>query len=248
MPHGCFLKKTLCRSEQEIVEVLQSSNFVARDVLQPYIYCLDGTEEKDLTSSIKDMGVYGPGPVSISSAPTNVLAAPSEDGPRAIITLRKYRSILMNTEFRLFVKESKLIGACQRDIATYYPDFAEESYCDEIRSMIIAFFNSTISEVYPGSDYVVDVSVDSSKDKVKILDFGPFGGCTDSLLFDWMSLKKTTSDSEFDFRVVDRGGVQPGTTHYSGLPFDLRETNPNTLAELAKHIQKTKTTEAPSQA
>ncbi|ACO66476.1 predicted protein, partial [Micromonas commoda] len=102
-----------------------------------------------------------------------------------VLTLRKWAGLSPSMEFRCFVRRGNLRGVCQRDVANFYPFLPEQ--VGQIEEAIAVFWQENVHGVFPVVDYVMDVYVTSRK-KVKIVDFNPYGGATLPLLFDWNEL------------------------------------------------------------
>ena len=88
-------------------------------------------------------------------------------------------------EFRCFVKDRELVGISQRDPTQYYDHIGvdAESIVNDVRT----FFAEFVQNRFQSKSYVFDV-LRVKKDKVKLVDFNPFGPVTDSQLFDWDQL------------------------------------------------------------
>ena len=97
------------------------------------------------------------------------------------LVLRKWREVNPGTEWRCFVRDGSLVGACQRDTASHYIHMAREE--DSVRRDLVTFFREQIKDKFPLSNYVFDVTR-PGKDRVILVDFNPFGNPTDTLLFD----------------------------------------------------------------
>ncbi len=65
---------------------------------------------------------------------------------------------------------------------------------------IVTFHSEHLKSRFALPDYVFDV-VRFRKDRVKLVDFNPFGKTTDPILFDWSEIEELDpSMSEIDFR------------------------------------------------
>ena len=104
------------------------------------------------------------------------------------LVLRKWREVNPGTEWRCFVKDGRLVAACQRDTASHYSHMAREE--ESIRRDLVTFFREQIRDKFPLSSYVFDVTR-PGKDRVILMDFNPFGNPTDTLLFEsWEDLNE----------------------------------------------------------
>ncbi|RKP07001.1 D123-domain-containing protein, partial [Thamnocephalis sphaerospora] len=110
---------------------------------------------------------------------------PPAERPQPVLVLREWRTLNPAHEFRCFVRDHQLIGISQRDPA-HYPFLADAQ--QEIRHSIRQFYQNAVKESFGHSDYVFDVYLHdpSRRDgRVQLVDFGPFGGPTNPLLFEW---------------------------------------------------------------
>ena len=156
-----------------------------------------------------------------------------------VLTLRKWAGLSPSMEFRCFVRRGNLRGVCQRDVANFYPFLPEQ--VGQIEEAIAVFWQENVHGVFPVVDYVMDVYVTSRK-KVKIIDFNPYGGATLPLLFDWNELDSPPGGhdregldgdgdgddgddgggftDDLEFRVVEsQGHIRPAPQ--LGVPFDM---------------------------
>ncbi|KAH7537403.1 hypothetical protein FEM48_Zijuj03G0088700 [Ziziphus jujuba var. spinosa] len=172
--------------------------------------------------------------------------------PSFFLALRKwYPSLRPDMEFRCFVKGQNLVGICQREVTTFYPPLLENK-CN-LRVLIRKFFVEHVKHRFESQDYTFDVYV-TRDERVKIVDFNPWGGFTLPLLFGWDELeKKVTSEEEeeeeeeggVELRIVEsQCGVRPGLK--TAVPYDYLDTSPgsgwdqflrNAEGELRKQTQ-----------
>jgi hypothetical protein len=134
------------------------------------------------------------------------------------LVVKQWRNINPSMEFRLFVKENRLIGICQRDCYTYYPFLLTE--IRTITRPLIDFYLSNVHSKFICDCYALDVYL-TANHTVKIVDFNVFGFPTDSLLFEWDQLNtrvviieepdvriiKSESEVLIDTRGVGRGPI-----------------------------------------
>jgi D123 len=97
---------------------------------------------------------------------------------------------------RCFVREKQLIGICQRDNSSHYDHIAKEA--TSIQSDISSFYAEYIAQTFPLSSYTFDV-VRWRKDRVKLVDFNPFGEVTDGIFFNWDELNNSNFRQVIDF-------------------------------------------------
>lgn len=137
------------------------------------------------------------------------------------LALRKWYEVFRpEMEFRCFVFGRKLVGISQREVTTFYPVLVKKR--NELSVKIKEFFEEIILPRFGSDDYTFDVYV-KDNDRVKLLDFNPWGAYTLSMLFDWEELELERSVVETEFRVVESHcAVRPGLK--TAVPFDYLET------------------------
>jgi len=109
-----------------------------------------------------------------------------ERAEQLFLVLRQWRGdIVPNSEFRCFVKDRRLVGVCQRHDDAFFPFIS--SNASQISQDVQDFFKQHIQGRFPLDDFAFDV-FRSSRGQVLLLDFGPWGRVTDSLMFDWREL------------------------------------------------------------
>ncbi|KAL7641560.1 UNVERIFIED_CONTAM: hypothetical protein RMT77_007433 [Armadillidium vulgare] len=154
------------------------------------------------------------------------------------LILRKWTEINPSDEFRCFVKDKELVGISQRDTSQFYSSVHKEK--DLIVEDIALFWEEHIRNYFHLFSYVFDVHRPKNG-SVTLIDFGPFGNTTDSLMFSWEELKNMNSSNipegvdsnliedelwgyavEPEFRYITNGtGVQPSPYSHYGLPVDI---------------------------
>lgn len=140
------------------------------------------------------------------------------------LALRKwYPSLRPEMEFRCFVRGKKLIGVSQREVTTFYPALLEKK--NELLLLMQDFFNNKVRDVFESEDYTFDVYI-TKDEKVKLVDFNPWGAFTLPLMFSWAELGEILEDGEnVEFRIVeDRCAVRPGLK--TAVPYDYLDTSP----------------------
>ena len=139
------------------------------------------------------------------------------------LALRKwYPSLQPDMEFRCFIRDQKLIGISQREVTTFYPILLEKK--DDLLSLVLAFFNNYVRSKFESENYTFDVYI-TKDERVKIVDFNPWGAFTLPLLFAWDELESIhTEGNDVEFRIVeDRCAVRPGLK--TAVPFDYLDTS-----------------------
>eukprot|EP01040_Poterioochromonas_malhamensis_P003764 gene3764-4022_t len=119
---------------------------------------------------------------------------------RRTLVIRKWANLQPSMEFRLFVKDHKLIGICQRECTTFFNHLL--SSIDDLTDKIENFYDKEIQGKLPLSNYVIDIYIDK-KERIWIIDVNPFGEPTSALLFEWHEL---LAIEELDVRIVESEG------------------------------------------
>ncbi|CEP62551.1 cell proliferation protein CDC123 LALA0_S05e08152g [Lachancea lanzarotensis] len=154
------------------------------------------------------------------------------------LILRKWFDINPALEFRVFVKNSKVIGVSQRDLNFY--DYLLP-LTDTFKDLIDEFVGEQANIKFPDSSYVCDVYIPRPFKKVWLIDFNPFCRKTDSLMFSWNELitqSSTASDEDYELRLVTENNVArfAGKEHSENqVPQDVADAaiNPDAIKELA---------------
>ncbi|XWS51904.1 hypothetical protein CRYUN_Cryun11dG0021800 [Craigia yunnanensis] len=126
-------------------------------------------------------------------------------------------------EFRCFVRDQLLVGISQREVTTFYPVLCEKK--NDLKVLIEEFFNDNVRLKFESEDYTYDVYV-TKDERVKVLDFNPWGAFTLLLLFTWEELEqKPMEGDDLDFRIVEsQCAVRPGLK--TAVPYDYLDTSP----------------------
>ncbi|KAB1994972.1 hypothetical protein ERO13_D13G114400v2 [Gossypium hirsutum] len=143
--------------------------------------------------------------------------------PNFFLALRKwYPSFQPEMEFRCFVRGQKLVGISQREVTTFYPVLCEKK--NDLEVLIEEFFNGIVRLKFESNDYTFDVYV-TQDERVKVLDFNPWGAFTLPLLFTWEELEqKPREGDDLDCRIVEsRCAVQPGLK--TAVPYDYLDVS-----------------------
>ncbi|KAK0253565.1 hypothetical protein B0A54_16105 [Friedmanniomyces endolithicus] len=100
------------------------------------------------------------------------------------LVLRKAFQLNPSLEFRCFVRNRRLLCLCQRDM-NFYPFLAGLE--GKIRG-VQEFFDSRVRDTFEDGDFVMDVYVPAPYGRVWVVDFNPWAGRTDPLLFSWLEV------------------------------------------------------------
>ncbi|XP_040990082.1 cell division cycle protein 123 homolog [Juglans microcarpa x Juglans regia] len=145
--------------------------------------------------------------------------------PSFFLALRKwYSSIRPEMEFRCFVRGHNLVGISQREVTTFYPLLLEKK--NYIERLIQEFYEAIVHRKFGSENYTFDVYV-TKDERIKILDFNPWGAFTLPMLFDWEELEETSGEEgkTVDFRIVEnRCAVRPGLK--TAVPYDYLDVGP----------------------
>lgn len=102
-----------------------------------------------------------------------------------VLVLRKWFKVNPSCEFRCFVRERRVIGICQRDLNHFEFLFPLKQ---KLRDVILEYFDKTLKDTFPESDFVFDIYLPQPYDKVRLVDINPWAQRTDPLLFSWLEL------------------------------------------------------------
>ncbi|XP_054724478.1 cell division cycle protein 123 homolog [Uloborus diversus] len=193
-----FNNSCCCTTVSDVYLLLKSSDFIVHDLTKPYSFCED----------------YIPADTNCS------LTATSE---KFHLILRKWVEIDTAGEFRCFVKNTVLIGICQREHSLYFEHIAVEK--NDIVQDISDFFHQHIQFNFSSPNYVFDV-YRKKKGKVYLIDFNPFGKVTEPLMFNWAELCNGSvnrdNNGRPEFRYISTNhGVQPRPLSYHAIPRDI---------------------------
>ncbi|KZV38846.1 Temperature sensing protein-related [Dorcoceras hygrometricum] len=144
---------------------------------------------------------------------------------RFFLALRKwYPTMHPEMEFRCFVCNKVLIGICQREVTSFYPTLLARK--PDLTMMIQQFFTEEVQENFESESYTFDIYV-IGDERVKLLDFNPWGAFTLPLLFTWEELeeKLKEEDHDLEFRIVESNlGIRPSLK--TAVPYDYLDTSP----------------------
>ncbi|WJZ96867.1 hypothetical protein VitviT2T_015514 [Vitis vinifera] len=143
------------------------------------------------------------------------------------LALRKwYPSLRPEMEFRCFVRDGCLVGISQREVTGFYPGLLEKK--NDLEVVIRQFFLDKVSPSFELANYTFDVYV-KKDDRVKLVDFNPWGAFTLPLLFTWEELEQKCGEEEdedvVEFRIVESHcAVRPGLK--TAVPYDYLDVSP----------------------
>eukprot|EP00898_Chlorokybus_atmophyticus_P002566 jgi/Chlat1/330/Chrsp1S03188 len=174
----------------------------------------------------------------------------SDDTNGFVLVLREWKPIKHELEFRCFVARGMLVGISQRDINTHYAFLQQDSKL--LKANMTAFYESHIAGRFQLESYTFDVYLTSTH-RVRLVDFNPFGGTTNPLLFSWEELQAIRHDIDeidedgddddddvVELRLVDEdgGGIsRMGSRMAYGVPIDLVDnTEGSAIDELIKRV------------
>ena len=168
------------------------------------------------------------------------------------LVLKQWRDLNPALEFRVFVKEGKILGISQRDLNHY--DFLKELE-PQLKENIQLFVTDKVVNKLNASlpnltKFIVDVYVPRPFDKIYIIDINPFLRKSDSLLFTWNELLTADPDGDtVPFRLINEtnvGAFAKKQYSESQVPLDVigAAQDHEALIELAKEWEKLQSKEA----
>lgn len=151
------------------------------------------------------------------------------DSPRPSnheLVLRRWNDLSPASEFRCFIKESRLVAVSQRQHKQHFKHIAAEK--DRICEEIVQFVNSVVIGKFPSQSYVVDLyrSIETRQGFL-IVDFNPFcTTTTESLLFDWSEIESETFQPCKDsIDLMTSDGVCCGKFRYAGAEVQMQPSD-----------------------
>jgi hypothetical protein len=163
-----------CETPGDVYLLLKSSDFVMHGLLHPF----DGGNGG---------GDGGGGTASSSSV-------------RHDLVLRKWSHLHPSQEFRCFVSDRTLLAISQRHHSQRYPHLGDGRERFRIRSSLVAFFGEYVRDRFAGGTvprYSFDTYLDR-EGRVWLIDFNPWSGRTDPLLFGWEELIRMAGGGDPD--------------------------------------------------
>ncbi|AEY96301.1 FADR081Cp [Eremothecium gossypii FDAG1] len=158
--------------------------------------------------------------------------------PAPELVLREWFNLNPALEFRVFVRDGEVLGACQRDLNYYdYLKPLEE----QLRTAIEDFVHEVMLQRFPDDTFVADVYIPRPFTKVWLIDVNPFARKTDPLLFSWNELCTLKPDAEGqpELRLVAENNIGrfAAKEHSENqVPLDVVEAglNPQSMQKLVE--------------
>ena len=108
--------------------------------------------------------------------------------PHVELVLKKWFEMPRSHEFRVFVREGRMIAVSQRDV-TFYEHLQNEATQDQILRQLHATVD-LVKEAVPLTDLVIDVYLTRNLDSSFVIDLNPFLPRTDPLLWAFEELEE----------------------------------------------------------
>ncbi|RLV89535.1 Cell division cycle protein [Spathaspora sp. JA1] len=145
------------------------------------------------------------------------------------LVLKQWQDINPALEFRVFIKDEKILGISQRDLNHYeYLQELQPNLNQKISEFIYDKIIPTIGSHTTLEKYIVDVYIPRPFNKIYIIDINPFSRKTDSLLFAWNELlildTSTIHDDAYEFRIINEtnlGAFAKKEFSESQVPIDV---------------------------
>lgn len=155
------------------------------------------------------------------------------------LVLRQWFDINPALEFRVFVKEGRILGVSQRDL-NYYSFL--EPLIENFKDVIDEFVNDVFLTKFTEKACVLDVYIPRPFKKLYLIDINPFSRTTDSLLFSWNELLSADRDSDYELRIVSENNMSrfASKEHSENhVPKDIVDAslNPESIRELTEKWQ-----------
>ncbi|KAH3680942.1 hypothetical protein WICMUC_000085 [Wickerhamomyces mucosus] len=218
-----------CENASDVYLILNASNYIMHDISNAF----DEVKEEN-------NGVEGQDDIKSTQLEMELI-------------LRKWVSINPALEFRVFVKNRRIIGVSQREL-NYY-DYLE-NLTSTIRTLIDDFFENVLVDSFPDPDFVFDVYLPRPFDKTYLIDINPFSRTTDSQLFTWHELAGESQnkiddvddgeEENYQIRLVtevNKGRFASKEHSENQVPKDVVDASldSNAMAELAKQWKELQT-------
>lgn len=196
-----------CNEVNELYLLLNASNYIMHDLQYAFDDCVD------------------------------VEPAQENKKPEFELILRKWFDVNPALEFRVFVKNGKVIGVSQRDLNFY--DYLS-ALSDTFKYLIDEFVEDIVVPAFPDDNFVVDLYIPRPFDNVFLIDINPFARKTDPLMFSWNELANysTEGDNDYELRLVlknNTGRFACKEHSENQVPDDVVQASldPNSIRELA---------------
>ena len=168
-----------CRHASEVYLLLKASDRVIFDFEHMFDLCHSG--------------------VNVAAGDDQLKRAERRAPDTPVLVLRKWANLNPGMEFRLFVMDGLLVGACQRDCTAFYEYLVLDQ--EQLEERLCCFFEDSLQDKLPLRSCAVDVYVDR-RSRVYVVDVNPFGEPTGALLFEWTELLALSAPAEPLLRVV----------------------------------------------
>ncbi|EPS45685.1 hypothetical protein H072_321 [Dactylellina haptotyla CBS 200.50] len=209
-----------CASASDVYLLLKTSNFVTHDLENVFDDTVDTPDKDGKLLQLSDI--------------------------QYALVLRKWVEVITSVEFRVFVKERKIVAISQRDMNVY--EFLHEGK-DEFLHLITVFFDKNLKTTFPDKDFVFDVYIPKTlitEARVWLVDINPYALRTDPLTFQWteiLNMDPDEEDFEPEFRLINKNDPEAynfASSNYSAhkLPkevVDAGTAGPASIAEFAKN-------------
>lgn len=165
-----------------------------------------------------------------------------EDGrPEYELALRQWFDINPALEFRVFLRDGKVLGVSQRDL-NYY-NFLEP-LANDLKDSIDEFVEDVFLPKFSEKSCVLDVYIPRPYNKLFLIDVNPFARSTDPLMFSWNELltKMFHEDTDYELRIVSENNVARFATKEHSenhVPKDVVDAtlDPDVIRELTEKWQ-----------
>ncbi|CCE91117.1 cell proliferation protein CDC123 TDEL_0C02280 [Torulaspora delbrueckii] len=161
--------------------------------------------------------------------------------PEYELVLRQWFDINPALEFRVFIRNGKVLGATQRDL-NYYTFL--EPLVDDFKDTIDEFVYDTFLTKFSEKSCVIDIYIPRPYNKLFLIDVNPFSRKTDALMFSWNELltKEVNENEDYELRIVPENNVARFATKEHSenhVPKDVLEAslNPEAIKELSEKWQ-----------
>ncbi|PSK57892.1 hypothetical protein B9Z65_9094 [Elsinoe australis] len=159
-----------CRSANDVYLLLKSSDFVTHDLEHAFDGCVDWTAPLE-TAGEAEAGLDRGGKL--------------EREVQFHLVLRKFFRLNPSLEFRVFVRDGKVLGIGQRDLNHFEFLFGLRG---RLKRRIVEFWEREVKGKFGEKSYAMDVYVPPPHERVWIVDFNPWDVRTDPGTWSWLEL------------------------------------------------------------
>ncbi|EGW35098.1 uncharacterized protein SPAPADRAFT_58241 [Spathaspora passalidarum NRRL Y-27907] len=154
------------------------------------------------------------------------------------LVLKQWQDVNPALEFRVFIKDEKILGISQRDLNHYeYLEGLKQELDQKISEFVYDKVIPTIGCHTTLDKYILDVYIPRPFDKVYVIDINPFSRKSDSLLFTWNELltldTSAIHDDSYEFRIINEtnlGAFAKKEFSESQVPLDVIDASMDTEA------------------